>query len=313
MVLCMVESSLDIVRCPPEHFAEAMALVLREVRADQRGELVHGSTGSRRPRHDVDRSLYVALRENRLCGAAWGQRQPGNTAIFWPPQLLAGCGSDTASQLTQAVVQALDALGDDITQMLLPGRDGEWEAVLEPAEFEYLTDLLYLTCESTASPRKPPETAGLAFESYDESQRPRLADLIERTYVGTHDCPQLNDARKTDDVIDGYQATGEYRAENWLFAKEGSQDIGVLLLANHPRERQWELTYMGVVPEARGHGWGSALTRHALWLAQRAEIRRMLLAVDVANEPALAIYRHAGFIAWDRRAVFVRFRRRSGN
>jgi hypothetical protein len=39
----------------------------------------------------------------------------------------------------------------------------------------------------------------------------------------------------------------------------------------------------------------------------------MLLAVDVANEPALAIYRHAGFIAWDRRAVFVRFRRRSGN
>ena len=36
------------------------------------------------------------------------------------------------------------------------------------------------------------------------------------------------------------------------------RDVGVLLLADHPRARHWELMYMGLVPEARGTGLGPA-------------------------------------------------------
>ena len=35
----------------------------------------------------------------RLCGAAWAQRQPGNTAVLWPPQLIPGERSRTAHPL----------------------------------------------------------------------------------------------------------------------------------------------------------------------------------------------------------------------
>ena len=35
-------------------------------------------------------------------------------------------------------------------------------------------------------------------------------------------------------------------------------------------------------------------------------VPRLVLAVDVRNEPALATYAAAGFINWDRRSVFLK-------
>jgi len=81
----------------------------------------------------------------------------------------------------------------------------------------------------------------------------------------------------------------------------------VLLLADHPSARHWELVYMGLVPEARGRGWGRQITQHAQLMARRAGVDRIVLAVDAANSPALEMYRAAGFEKWDRRHVLVRF------
>ena len=39
----------------------------------------------------------------------------------------------------------------------------------------------------------------------------------------------------------------------------------------------------------------------------RADVERIVLAVDAANEPALRMYRTAGFESWDQRSVYVRF------
>ena len=64
---------------------------------------------------------------------------------------------------------------------------------------------------------------------------------------------------------------------------------------------------MGLTPEARGHGWGRQITQHAQYLARRAGVERIVLAVDAANGPALRMYRAMGFEIWDRRTVFVRF------
>ena len=41
-------------------------------------------------------------------------------------------------------------------------------------------------------------------------------------------------------------------------------------------------------------------------LARAAGAQRLILAVDAANEPAIAAYGTAGFSAWDRRSVFMR-------
>jgi ribosomal protein S18 acetylase RimI-like enzyme len=302
-----------IVPCPPHLRTEALALVLRNVEPDQRAKVVSQTHGNASAPDGPGDPLFVALAEGQLCGAAWGQRQPGNTALLWPPQCLNDGGQNTAAALAQAVVGALDAIGVDVTQMLLPARDPELEAALATAGFRHAADVLHLAWTTPRRTAQAPDHSELQFEPYDESQHARLAQLIERTYEATRDCPALNGARHIDDVIAGYRATGTFRPEHWLLVRAEEHDVGILLLADHPADRQWELVYMGVVPEARGRGWGLAITRHAQRLALRAGVERLVLAVDAANEPALAAYRRAGFFAWDRRTVYVRFRPRPGS
>jgi len=156
-------------------------------------------------------------------------------------------------------------------------------------------------------PGVPAGVPDLQFEPFAESQRGRLMELLERSYVGTLDCAALNGRRALGDVVDGYQATGTFRPANWLFVRTQGRDVGVLLLAEYPAARHWELLYMGLVPPVRGRGWGRAIVRHAQSLVSSAGAERMVLAVDAKNLPALAMYRDAGFMAWDKRTVFVRF------
>ena len=77
-------------------------------------------------------------------------------------------------------------------------------------------------------------------------------------------------------------------------------------LADHPRNRQFELVYVGVRPESRGRGLGLIATRHAQLAARSAKRAKLSLAVDATNEPAVRIYHTAGFEVWDRRSVFLK-------
>ena len=120
------------------------------------------------------------------------------------------------------------------------------------AGFEYLADLLYLSWETAAFAGQRTEMPQLQFEAYDESQRARLMKLVERTYEATQDCAAMNGKRPMEEVIDGYQGTGAFRPANWLFVRAEGEDVGVLLLADHPAARHWELMYMGLVPESAG-------------------------------------------------------------
>ena len=100
-----------------------------------------------------------------------------------------------------------------------------------------------------------------------------MADLVERTYVNTLDVPSLDDVREIDDVLHGYEQTGVFSADRWFFIRNCDEDAGCLLLNDHPEAKQWELVYMGIVPESRGNGWGSQATRFALQLAKGGRAR----------------------------------------
>jgi ribosomal protein S18 acetylase RimI-like enzyme len=108
------------------------------------------------------------------------------------------------------------------------------------------------------------------------------------------------------ETLEGYAASGNSGRHLWSILQAEGDDVGCLLLADYPQFKQWELVYIGVVPEARGNGWGKAAVQEALWRAKEAGRERLVLAVDEANRPALAMYARAGFEAWNRRAVFLR-------
>jgi ribosomal protein S18 acetylase RimI-like enzyme len=297
---------LEISRCPPDRLAEALALVLDDLAPSQRRLAAAALLDAEDAAELAAEPLFVATRGGQIRGAAWGERQSGRIAVFWPPQLMAGEDLQASFDLAEAVVRNLDELAIDMTQVLLQLRNPDVVKVLRHVGFRHLADLVYLTCEAERFPAEP-AVGELTFETYAGSQRQRLKQLIERSYDGTLDCTALNGVRDVDDVVNGYQATGVYRAENWLIVRHQDEDVGILLLADHPKARHWELMYMGLVPEVRGHGWGGQITRHAQWLARGANVDRIVLAVDSTNTPAVRTYARSGFEPWDRRSVYVRF------
>jgi ribosomal protein S18 acetylase RimI-like enzyme len=297
----------EIVRCPRELREEALALVLCELAPSERRAIGRNLLAVEDTEELAREPLFVAMRRGELCGSCWGQRQPGNIAMFWPPQLAASEDERIADPLAESVTRELDETGIDLAQSLLVAPDAATDRVMRHVGFRHVTDLLYLSCEAAKFPVAAPEPMEVEFEPYHTTQRGRLLGVIERTYENTLDCAALNGARDVNDVVNGYQSTGVFRAENWAFVRAGGNDVGVLLLADHPRARHWELMYMGLVPEVRGRGWGRQVARYAQWLGRAARVERILVAVDAANEPAAAAYRQTGFEMWERRAVYLRF------
>jgi ribosomal protein S18 acetylase RimI-like enzyme len=297
----------QIIRCPPERVPEALSLVLTEIAPSLRGEIAATLLEVEGQADLANEPLYIAIQGGQIRGSAWGQRQSGNIAVFWPPQLVGDVDVATSYRLAEAVVCDLDASAIEMTQVLVGPADSARVPELERVNFCRLAELLYMTCEAPRFPRERPSFGDVTFTAYNDSQRTRLMRLIERSYEATLDCVGLNGVRDLHHVVAGYQATGTYRPENWLIVSAGQTDAGILLLADHPKAGHWELMYMGLVPEARGRGWGRQITQHAQWLASRAGVARIVLAVDSQNEPALRMYRSAGFEMWDRRTVYVRF------
>ena len=233
------------------------------------------------------------------------QVEPGRTAMVLPGGAAAGQPRGTASELLSAVLGNLANEGVQLAQALLETDSGEDAQVLYGAGFRHAADLIYLVSLSGTFPNSPP-CDGLEFVSCYEELRDRLAGIVEQTYEGSLDCPQLDRARTIDNVLDGYRAVGEFDPARWLIVRWADADVGCLLLADHPRDNAWELVYMGVVPAVRGRSFGVAMARHAQWLTGRARRERLTTAVDANNAPAIAAYAAAGFLAWDRRNVFLR-------
>ena len=242
---------------------------------------------------------------SEVVGGAWAQLQAGATALVSPPRAAEGEPPATADRLLSKLLTALAGAKVQLAQALLTADHGADFERLSGQRFEHVADLLYMVALASTFPDCQP-AGELEFEPYTESQQQRLAALVERTYEGTRDCPRMNGLRDTADVVAGYRAAGRFDPARWFFLRHEGQDVGCLLLTEHPAHRQWELVYIGLVAEVRGRSWGIEAVRRAQSLAAQAQATCLLLAVDAANEPAIAMYAEAGFTAWDRRSVLVR-------
>ena len=192
-----------------------------------------------------------------------------------------------------------------LAQSLLATIPAEDRNVLEAAGFTHLAELLYLVAPSDQYPEQPP--AGmLQLRPAGRVGYERLVAVVEGTYTATRDCAGLDGVRHIDDVMAGYRAAGCSGADEWYLVQCGGEDVGCLILADHPRQGNLELVYMGVLPGWRGRGWGVEIARWAQWRARRLGRDRLVLAVDAANGPALAAYAAAGLAAWDRRSAYLR-------
>ena len=299
-----LENTVTIRRAELGEQPAALELVLHDLpvtqRAEQAAKLIKEADDG--PLLD---GLLVAVRRDRLTGAAWARLQPGRTAYVWPPRLAASEPETTADGLLRAVIGFCAISDVRLAQCLVHVRDSAAEQRMLRSGFKRLTELAYLV-----SPIKPSAQAQLAagfeLEAYGAANHNRMLAVLERTYDQTADCVELNGVRDSEDILAGYRATGSFNEKHWLLARAEGRDVGCLLLAEHPAEKIMELVYMGLVPDVRGRGWGLKLVQTAQHLARIAECTQIVLAVDARNERALRMYEAAAFVDWDRRSVLVK-------
>ena len=308
---------LEITTVPAGQQAEAIELIFSHLSDKERQRQVNWLLANvTAGRASLD-GLFGAYRGARLMGAILAQVHPGRTATVWMPGE-AGCEGPTAGQRPSRPVgvQLIEYLSNwlrqqdvGLAQMLIVTATESQEASLRQGGFDRLTDLLYLVCLEREFPVILP-VGRLQFEPYTPANHRRLAALVAATYQQSLDCPKLNDARPMDDVLTGYRAIGVFDPSRWLIVRHREDDVGCLLLTDHPQDENWELIYMGVVAGQRGRAWGIEIVRYAQWLTGLAGRPRLVLAVDAANDPAIRVYAAAGFRAWERRSVYAkRFRR----
>lgn len=284
---------------------EALRLILSDLPSEQAEACVRRLTADIASGTISGEGLLEARRGVNRVGAAWFQDLGGRAAMVWTPRLSPGEPAATAMRLLVAGCELLTRSGILVAHALLPAVSPEDDTVLRATGFSPLATLLYLGCEEPTFPAEPPE-GPLRLIPYDPSEEERMARLVEATYVGTLDCPAMNGLRSAEEVLAGYRGAESYAAGNWHFVQHEGRDVGCLLLGDYPREGNVELVYMGVIPSGRGNGWGRVICRHAQWLTKQAGRPRLVLAVDEANQPGLAMYASVGFHAFDRRTVYLK-------
>ncbi|MBX7165614.1 MAG: GNAT family N-acetyltransferase [Pirellulales bacterium] len=308
-IMLRFDDTLAIDRVPPSRQLDALGRLFDGLNSAARSAQVQAILDYVAAGRGSLAGLFEARQDGATQGVVLAMLQPGRTAVLWPPRAEPGLEAQLDTQIRDDLLRVATAFMAQgrcrIAQAQLDAEPGEDDLFLRRAGYQWLADLLYMMVGESGLPLWPP-TSTLVFEPYSATNHARLARLIERTYEDTLDCPQLNGVRDLSDVLAGYRATGQFTPKWWLLVREGSQDVGCLLCADHPSQQALELVYMGLVPEARGRGWGKQVVEHCLWLAREASRRQVLVAVDTANLPATRVYGEAGFTVWDRRSTYLR-------
>jgi GNAT superfamily N-acetyltransferase len=188
-----------------------------------------------------------------------------------------------------------------VAQALLPPTEAWMAAPLQRHGFQHITRLWYLRKRVTS---QGPQPVGLDCQPY--LANPNLFhETLLRSYEGTLDCPELTGVRTIGEIIEGHQAQGAFNPDLWWLARVAGRPAGVLLVAETPEWESWDVSYVGVVPEARRRGLGRALMLQALAEARRRKANHLTVAVDARNQPAQKLYEALGFEPFDEREVFL--------
>lgn len=300
-----MDAALTVRQTPPQDAAVPLRLVFSRLGHQKAADYVEMLLPGVRSGEISTEGLLEARRRGRTVGAVFAQVQPGGTAVVWPPRLLPAEPQETAARLLESLCQWMTVKKVRVASALLDRVEPAEDAVLRQAGFAPLSTLLYLVSEESEFPRSMPDSP-LEFLSLSTTHDDRLASIIQASYEGSLDCPGLDGLRSLDEILLGYRDSGDYAPERWFLVRHAGQDVGCLLLNDHPREEHWELVYVGLAPSARGHGWGKQMVRFGQWMTRQAGRLRLVVAVDSANRPAVEMYTASGFRAWEQRHVYFR-------
>jgi mycothiol synthase len=310
-----------VMPCPAESRPAALEVLYRRMPATLRGHLIAEVLADAQA-GDLDLSgLWIArIGSGRIVGAMMTQALAGKVAAVWPPEVRPSWRrAPLAAALVRAALESLGGRGYRLAQAALDESAGVQAARdLVRGGMPRVTELLYLERDTAPElpgrgrgiagrPAADAAPAGFTWRPYDATIAEEFRAVLQATYEGSLDMPELEGTRSLEDILAGHQAAGLFVPARWqLGAIPGEPGSGaVLLLTEAPGREAWEVIYLGLTPSARGRGLGRAVIRRALELARGAGAPVLELAVDLRNTPAVRLYRGTGFLPRDRRAVHL--------
>lgn len=299
--------ALGIGLCPPEEKAEALAVLYHRLSATTRANMIVELLRQEACGQLDLSGLWIAARKRRIIGAMLTQVLAGRAIAIWPPVIArAWRAASLASSMIREALRVSEARGIRLAQALVDDNQPKQTGLdLTRGGLPYVTDLLYLGRPTSNPLPVPPEIPNLEWQGYRPDRHDHFARMLERSYEGSLDMPELVGLRSLDDVMQGHRARGSFDPERWRlgFLAGQAEPVAVLLLLAGS-ESTWEVSYLGLAPEARGRGLGRRVLAHALERA-RPQAHRLELAVDVRNLPADRLYQRCGFHAFERRKVHL--------
>ncbi|MFO0796908.1 MAG: GNAT family N-acetyltransferase [Gemmataceae bacterium] len=230
-------------------------------------------------------------------GAVLAQTLPGALGILFPPRSHRAADADP---LLAAALEWLRGRGVKVCQSFAPGGDRTDEPTLARAGFRHVTAVVHLRRERRD---EPPPGGALTVEPVDDANRAAFTAALLASHDGSLDCPELTGTRTAADLLAGFHPPPPARPDWWALARHDGAAVGVVLLEPGTEVGAVELSYLGLVPAARGRGWGAELLRVALRAA--GDARALTVSVDARNGPARRLYERHGFGEADRREVFL--------
>ena len=257
--------------------------------------------------------LFIVRGATGLRGALLCLAVPGRSALLWPPGTVEDRRAELEDGLMRHAVAWLRQRGVKLAQTLLSPEETFLAVPLLRNGFAAVTRLWYMRHDLNLPVHCLNSPARLDYQSFDDDVLFRQTLL--RTYEATLDCPEVNGVRGIEEVLEGHRAQGAFDPRRWWLvwprdrrdASANGQPVGVLMMTQMPESGDWEVSYMGVVPEGRRRGFGREMLLYALCEARADDVPSVTLSVDARNQPAWKLYRALGFEPYDQRVVYLAF------
>jgi ribosomal protein S18 acetylase RimI-like enzyme len=252
--------------------------------------------------------LWVARKGRRIVGALLTQVLAGRSAAIWAPEITLTFGrARTAAALVRAALGDFERRGIRIAQALVDESSPRHSSAdLARGGLPFITDLVYLRRPTFPAMETNPQLPRFQWQTFSAGTEPDFRAVLQATYAGSLDMPELEGIRSLDDILASHREGGRFRPERWQVGHLPHEPgaAAIVLLSELLDREAWEVAYLGLTPEARGRGLGHAALAHALEVAG-PHTPRLELAVDVRNVPAQRLYQSAGFVPFERRAVHL--------
>jgi len=271
-------------------FAEAFALLYGWSVEEREGGIAHAfqlvARGELNPNH-----LLVARDGEQIVGSVFGQPLAGGIAVVVPPRTRTG-DSEIEDRLLSAILEQLQ--GTKVLQAFIDLEEEFRGESLLRAGFRRTTCVMQMQRSASAlETLQLPDSGALSLMPYPDATPEEFSQTLMSALRDSLDCPEMQGLLTANDVLEGYRESAPDVAR-WSLAFVAGKPVGVMILG------EGELHFVGVAPEERGRGIGTALVRDAC--SQGTELS---LIVDERNEPAIRMYTALGFEPQSIRAIYL--------